>query len=89
MDLKTYIQESPRGTAARLAEFMEIAPSYLTQMASGQAPISPARAVEIEIGTNGAVTRKDTHKSDWQLIWPELAEKPLVVQRKRRHSDHS
>jgi DNA-binding transcriptional regulator YdaS (Cro superfamily) len=42
-------------------------------MAAGTAPISAEMAVQIETGTDGLVTRRDTFKDKWQKIWPELA----------------
>jgi DNA-binding transcriptional regulator YdaS (Cro superfamily) len=72
MNLKTFIKDSERGTAAVLAQQLGISPSYLSQLASGLAPISPERAVDIERATKGAVTRKDLRPEDWQFIWPEL-----------------
>ncbi|WP_343499225.1 transcriptional regulator [Achromobacter denitrificans] len=74
MDLKTYISKSPRGTASGLAKALSISPSYLSQMASGQAPISPERSVAIERATAGAVSRRELRPEDWQRIWPEMAE---------------
>lgn len=71
MDLKTYF-ESERGTATKLAATLGISISYLSQLASGKAPLSPERCVEIEEATNGSVTRKDLRPSDWSRIWPEL-----------------
>lgn len=73
MDLKTYISNSPRGTASGLAKALSISPSYLSQMASGLAPISPERSVAIERATDGAVSRRDLRPEDWQRIWPEMA----------------
>jgi len=72
MDLKTYISTSARGTASKLAAALQISPSYLSQMASGDSPISPERCVAIERETANAVTRKELKPNDWWLIWPEL-----------------
>lgn len=74
MNLKTYLSTLERGGASRLAEALGVSISFLSQMASGAAPISPARCVAIEQATSGAVTRKDLRPDDWQQIWPELAE---------------
>lgn len=74
MDLKTYISESPRGCATKLASELGVSLSYLSQMASGSAPISPERCVAIEGATSRQVTRKDLRPDDWERIWPELAE---------------
>jgi DNA-binding transcriptional regulator YdaS (Cro superfamily) len=83
MDLKTYISDSPRGTATKLAEKLDVSTSYLSQMASGDAPISPQRAVEIENETEGKVTRKDLFPNNWHLVWPELAN----AAKRRRSTD--
>jgi len=73
MDLKTFIATGKRGTAKELAKRLGVSPSYLSQMASGKAPISPEMAVRIEFETGRTVTRKDTFADRWLLIWPELA----------------
>jgi len=67
MDLKTYISNSPRGTASGLAKALSISPSYLSQMASGLAPISPERSVAIERFTVGEVSRRDLRPDDWHI----------------------
>ena len=72
MDLKTYIA-SERGAAKKLAETLGISPSYLSQLSSGTAPVSPERAVDIERATSGTVTRRDLFPGNWERIWPELA----------------
>jgi DNA-binding transcriptional regulator YdaS (Cro superfamily) len=82
MDLKTYIQ-ADRGRASRLAEQLGISRSYLSQMASGTAPISPERCVDIERETNREVTRQDLRPDDWRRIWPELPE-PGAAPRRRK-----
>jgi DNA-binding transcriptional regulator YdaS (Cro superfamily) len=74
MDLKTYIS-SERGRAAALAIRLGVSPSYLSQMANGQSPISPERCVDIWRETDGVVTRQHLRPSDWQRIWPELIDK--------------
>lgn len=73
MDLKTYISEE-RGRATKLASELEISTSYLSQMASGKAPVSEKKAAQIETLTAGAVSRKIFFPDDWQIIWPELVE---------------
>lgn len=71
MDLKTYISLE-RGRAAALAGRLGVSPSYVSQMANGQAPISPERCVDIWRETGGMVTREHLRPDDWQRIWPEL-----------------
>lgn len=63
-----------KGNGVALATALEIAPSYLSQMAHGLRPVPPVTAVEIERLTKGAVSRKETRPDDWALIWPDLAE---------------
>lgn len=74
MELKPYLESLPRGGAKDLADRLGISQSFLSQMASGKAPISPERAVLIETETEGYVTRQDIYPGRWQLIWPELQE---------------
>jgi DNA-binding transcriptional regulator YdaS (Cro superfamily) len=71
MDLKAYIS-GDRGRASRLARALNVSPSYLSQMASGTAPISPERCVAIWEQTEGLVTRQELRPDDWHRIWPEL-----------------
>ncbi|WP_210452558.1 transcriptional regulator [Pantoea ananatis] len=73
MDLKNYIDALERGEAKKLATALGVSSSFLSQMASGRSPISPARCVEIEQATNKAVTRKEMRPDDWERIWPELS----------------
>lgn len=75
MDLKTYI-DSERGRAAALADRLKISRSYLSQMASGTAPISPERAVDIWRETGYIVTRQEMFPNNWASIWPELPPLP-------------
>lgn len=71
MDLKSYIQaKSGRGTT--LARALEIPPSYLSQMASGNRAVTPERAAKIEVETAREVMRWDLRPTDWWEIWPEL-----------------
>lgn len=72
MNLKTYITSGERGTATNLASLLGVSLSYLSQMASGTANISPERAVQIEKNTNGQVSRRDLFPDNWKAIWPEL-----------------
>lgn len=71
MDIRTYTA-SRRGAAAELARAINVSPSYLSQMASGLAPVSAERSVAIERATAGAVTRQDLRPDDYWLIWPDL-----------------
>jgi DNA-binding transcriptional regulator YdaS (Cro superfamily) len=75
MTLKEYFEISPRGTAAKLANKLNISPSYLSQLASGEAPISVEKAVEIELHTEGVVTREAMFPESYLAKWPELADR--------------
>lgn len=72
VDLKSYFK-SERLAATKLAEALGVSISYVSQLGSGKAPISPERAVSIERATAGAVTRRDLFPENWERIWPELA----------------
>lgn len=74
MNLKMHMSSLERGGATSLAKALGVSVSYLSQMASGAAAISPARCVAIEQATAGAVTRRDLRPDDWAAIWPELSE---------------
>ena len=73
MTLREYLTSLPRGGQKLFAARLKVSKSYLSQLASGQATISPSRAVQIEEASFGVVSRRDTHPSNWMLIWPELA----------------
>lgn len=83
MHLRDYISTLERGGAADLARRLKISPSFLSQLASGDSAISPARCVEIERETNGVVSRKDL-RDDWIAIWPELDD---TGERRRKEDD--
>ena len=70
MQLKDYLSKR-RGNATTLADKLGVSISFLSQMASGNAAISPRRAIEIERFTDGEVTRADCLPNEWQHIWPE------------------
>ncbi|MFH8134186.1 transcriptional regulator [Pantoea osteomyelitidis] len=72
MHLKIYLENAKRGEATRLARELHISTSYLSQLVSGAASVSPARCIEIEKVTGGAVTRADMRPDDWHKIWPEF-----------------
>jgi len=63
------------GSQKLLADLVGVSPYNVNQWASGVRPVPIEKCVAIERVTNGAVTRKDLRPDDWQLIWPELADK--------------
>jgi DNA-binding transcriptional regulator YdaS (Cro superfamily) len=85
MDLKTYIS-SERGRASRLAADLGVSPSYVSQLASGDSPVSAARAMAIEKFTGGLVTRKDSLPLTWQEIWPDLSHRSALSKKSKRAS---
>jgi DNA-binding transcriptional regulator YdaS (Cro superfamily) len=72
MELREYLDGLERGGATRFAASINVTPSYLSQLAAGTTPRSPARCVQIELATGGLVSRKDLRPDDWHEIWPEL-----------------
>lgn len=58
-----------------LAREIGVKPPTIRQWVTGDRPIPIERCVAIERATDGQVTRKDLRPDDWQLIWPELADK--------------
>ena len=79
MNLKEFISTSERGTASKLAAFLGVSSSYLSQMASGLSAISEKRCVQIEKFSEGRLSRRDLRPDDWHLIWPELAQKEEIA----------
>lgn len=71
MNIKSYIQAEP-GNATRLAAALDIPMTYLSQMASGERAVNPARAALIAQHTGGLVPHWETRPKDWWVIWPEL-----------------
>ncbi len=73
MNLREFLDSLGRGEVTQFAAELGVSPSYLSQMASGTASISPKRCVLIEALSKGKVTRRfDLHPNDWFEIWPEL-----------------
>jgi DNA-binding transcriptional regulator YdaS (Cro superfamily) len=71
MDFTQYIRNQ-RGNATQIANALGVGNAYISQLASGYRTISPVRAVQIEMLTNGLVTRQELRPNDWHLLWPEL-----------------
>lgn len=77
MDLKTYLSTPSALSVTELAA--RIGAKSATQVRqwqhgySGRVP-GPEYCVKIEHVTDRKVTRQDLRPTDWQKIWPELAE---------------
>lgn len=72
MQLRTYLNSAPRGTAVELARAVEVSPVMVTQWANGVKAVPTERCLAIERATGGKVTRADLRPSDFWLIWPDL-----------------
>lgn len=72
MELRTYLDSAPRGTAAAIAKAVNVSPVMVTQWANGVKDVPPERCLAIERATGGKVTRADLRPDDYWLIWPDL-----------------
>lgn len=70
MELSEYLR-AVRGRTNELAAKLQVSGSLVTQWAAGK-QVSAERCSEIELATEGAVTRRDLRPEDWHRIWPEL-----------------
>jgi len=77
MNLENYLSEVD--TNAGLAEKLGVSPSLVSQWRNGVRPIPFERCPQIELATNGLVTRRDLCPNNWRDLWPELAEKEKQV----------
>jgi DNA-binding transcriptional regulator YdaS (Cro superfamily) len=69
MNLKQYIKSFKRGSASKLANELGVSPSYLSQMASGRAPVPAKLCTVIERATNNAVRCEDLRQDvDWHYL---------------------
>ncbi len=74
MKLNEYLDKEKISQSA-FAEVVGVTQGMVYQWIGGHRPISPEKCVLIEKATNKKVTRKDLRPNDWELIWPELADK--------------
>ena len=72
MDLRSYLNASPRGQAVVIARAVGVHPVMVSQWAGGGKPVPLERCVAIEAATAAAVRRWDLRPDDWHRIWPEL-----------------
>lgn len=69
-----YLNRLPEAARESVCKAIGTSVGYVRKASSaGQLP-EPARCVDIERVTKGAVTRRDLRPDDWQRIWPELVE---------------
>ena len=72
MQLRTYLNSAPRGTAVEIAKAVDVSPVMVTQWANGVKAVPTERCLAIERATGGKVTRADLRPDDYWLIWPDL-----------------
>lgn len=75
MNLKSWA-ESERGRAMALAKAIDVPPSFVSKMMSGEKPIPAEHCRAINAFTDGAVTIQEMRPLDWHKFWPELAQAP-------------
>ena len=73
-ELLNYINALSQTERAAFAASCRTTLSYLRKAASVGQTIHPKTCSLIESVTAGAVTRRDLHPDDWQIIWPELVD---------------
>lgn len=71
MQLGDYLQQSPRGEAARLARALSVPASHISEYVRGKRTVPAKKAVALERATFGRVHRCDT-RADWRDLWPDL-----------------
>ncbi len=59
MKLKKHVQSQPKGTQGKLADDLEISPSWFSKMVNQRSLLSPAIAVARDYLTKGKLTQKD------------------------------
>lgn len=74
MQLQEHLKLSGRGSKAVLARAIGAHPPDLSDWLSGKRAVPVHHCVAIERETKGAVSRRDLRPTDWQDIWPELAQ---------------
>jgi DNA-binding transcriptional regulator YdaS (Cro superfamily) len=85
MDISTYLQQSPRGTAAAIARALGVHPVMVSQWARGIKDIPVERCTALERITGGEVRRWDM-RADWREHWPELVNAKDAPATERRGS---
>lgn len=71
MQLNDFLKAGGPSVRKAMEKHLGISKSYLSQLATGRAAISPGRCIIIEIFTKGAVGRSDMRPHDWSEIWPD------------------
>lgn len=79
MDLKSWLAEK-HGRAMALSRFIDVPPSFVSKMASGEKSIPAEHCRAIVEFTEGLVTVQEM-RADWYKYWPELAQAPANTAR--------
>lgn len=74
MLFKTYFFSLTPNERKQLAEEVGTSVGHLNNFSYGYTTLAPALCVAIERESKRVVTRQDLRPTDWQAIWPELAE---------------
>ena len=80
MELKAWLAEK-HGRSMALARDIDVPPSFVSKMASGEKAIPAEHCKAIERFTNGKVTCQEMRPDDWHKYWPELAQAPANTAR--------
>jgi len=59
-----------------LSRLIDVPPSFVSKMVSGEKAIPAEHCKTIEAFTGGEVTCQEMRPNDWQKYWPELAGAP-------------
>jgi len=71
MELKSWLAEK-HGRAMALSRVIDVPPSFVSKMASGEKAIPAEHCQAIYKFTNGEVSIQEM-RDDWHKYWPELA----------------
>lgn len=73
MNLSEYFEQE-RGRQSQLAKDIGAHTPDVSRWADGTRQIPFSYGAQIELATNGLVTRQEMFPNDWQKFWPELKE---------------
>lgn len=71
-ELRIYLNTLSLSEQRTFADTCGTTIGYLRKALSKNHELGPALCVLIEKASDGKVTRKDLHPTDWESIWPEL-----------------
>jgi DNA-binding transcriptional regulator YdaS (Cro superfamily) len=78
MTLIEYFSTEPRGAKAEMAEYLDITPTYISLLIHGKRRASPHMAINIEMATQGLVTRRDL-RPDLYIVLDKIAQESETV----------